>query len=48
MLRHEISMLNHRLDLIDKHCKDFSRLAQEKSVMENNLKNLAYMQLLDT
>ena len=37
-------MLNERLDLIDKHCQDFTRLAKEKQIMEENLKQLAYMQ----
>ena len=34
--------------MIDKHCQDFTKLAQEKTVMEENLKNLAYMQQMET
>lgn len=40
-------MLNQRLDLIDRHCRDFSKLADEKQKLEDNLKNLAYMQMLE-
>ena len=34
-------MLNRRLDMIDQHCQQFTKLAREKAVMEENLKNLA-------
>ena len=40
-LKDEISMLNRRLDMIDQHCHQFTKLAREKAVMEENLKNLA-------
>ena len=40
-------MLNQRLDKIDKHCQDFMRLAREKSCMEQNLKNLCYLQVME-
>ena len=29
--------------MIDAHCKDFSKLAAEKTVMEENLKNMAVL-----
>ena len=47
MLRSEIDMMNKRLDAIDNHCKEFAKLAQEKSKLEDNLKNLAYFHMLD-
>ena len=36
-------MLNKRLDMIDMHCQQFTKLATEKTIMEDNLKNLAYL-----
>ena len=47
-LQAEIALLNSRLDKIDQHCKQFTKLAQEKSLMEQNLKNLCYLQVIDT
>lgn len=47
VLRSEIDLLNQRLDAIDKHCKEFARIAQDKADLEDKLKNLAYIQLLN-
>ena len=47
LLRTEIDLLNKRLDAIDTHCKDFARMAEEKARLEDNLRNLAYIHMLD-
>ena len=47
LLRTEIDLLNKRLDAIDTHCKDFARMAEEKARLEDNLRNLAYLTMLD-
>ena len=47
LLRTEIELLNKRLDAIDTHCKDFARMAEEKARLEDNLRNLAYLTMLD-
>ena len=47
LLRSEIDMLNKRLDKIDHHCMEFTRMATEKAKLEDNLKNLAYLHMLE-
>ena len=32
-----------RLDMIDRNCQEFTKLAHEKSIMEENLKKEAYL-----
>lgn len=39
----DLGLLNLRLDMIDRQCQEFSKLARDKSIMEENLKNLAYL-----
>ena len=47
LLRSEIDMLNNRLDRIDRHCMEFTKMATEKAKLEDNLKNLAYLHMLE-
>ena len=47
LLKTEIELLNKRLDAIDSHCREFTRLATEKAKLEDNLQNLAYLHMLD-
>ena len=47
LLKAEIDLLNKRLDAIDTHCREFTRLATEKAKLEDNLQNLAYLHMLD-
>ena len=47
LLKAEIGLLNKRLDAIDTHCREFTRLATEKAKLEDNLQNLAYLHMLD-
>ena len=42
-LHNEIAMLNSRLDAIDSHCRHFSKLANDKAQMEDNLRSLAQL-----
>ena len=45
-MQSEIDLLNLRLDMIDRHCQEFAKLANAKSIMEENIKHLAYLQRL--
>ena len=47
LLKSEIDMLNKRLDKIDRHCMEFTKMATEKAKLEDNLKNLAYLHMLE-
>ena len=47
LLKSEIEMLNKRLDKIDQHCMEFTKMATEKAKLEDNLKNLAYLHMLE-
>jgi len=47
LLKSEIDMLNKRLDKIDQHCMEFTKMATEKAKLEDNLKNLAYLHMLE-
>ena len=47
MVRQEINQLNKRLDAIDQHCREFTRLANEKSALDQNLQNLKLLESAD-
>ena len=45
-LKKEIEQMNSRLDQLDNRCKDISKIAAEKAQVEENLRDMQYMAMI--